>query len=49
MSDESILKSDLLDYSFYDDNHKLVTVLNEDLLKRIFKSDIILLDEKEHR
>lgn len=49
MADETIKKLDLLDYSFYDDNNKLVTVLNEQLLKDIFKSDIILLKETEHR
>ena len=49
MMEENIKKSDLLEYSFYDDSHKLVTVVNEDLLKKIFKSDIILLNETGHK
>ena len=49
MIEETIKKSDLLNYSFYDENHKLVTVVNEDLLKKIFKADIILLNETEHK
>lgn len=49
MSEEIIKKSDLLEYSFYDDNHNLVTVVNEDLLKKVFNADIILLHEYEHK
>lgn len=49
MIEETIKKSDLLNYSFYDEDHKLVTVVNEDLLKKIFKADIIMLNENEHK
>lgn len=50
MEDDVVIKkSELLDYSFYDDNHRLITVVNEDLLKKIFKSDVILLHEYEHK
>ena len=49
MIEETIKKSDLLNYSFYDESHKLVAVINEELLKKIFKADIILLKEIEHK
>lgn len=47
--DEEKLKELLLQYSFYDDQHKLNIVLNENYLKQLFKADIILLDEKQHK
>lgn len=49
MIEETIKKSDLLNYSFYDESHKLVAVVNEDLLKKIFEADIIMLNENEHK
>ena len=45
MIEEMIKKSDLFNYSFYDEEHNLVTVVNEELLKKIFKTDIIILHE----
>ena len=49
MVEEIIKKSDLLDYSFFDDNHNLNVVVNEGLLKKLFEADIILLHEDEHK
>lgn len=49
MEDERINKDDILDYSFYDDQHKLNVVINKEYLKKLFNADIILLDEKTHK
>lgn len=46
---DTINKNDIFNYSFYDDEHKLVTVLNEDKLKQIFNADRIIFNEIEHR
>lgn len=48
VEEEMIKKSDLLEYTFYDENHKLIVVVNEDLLKKMFGADIIMLNENEH-
>lgn len=48
MDEETIKKSDLLDYSFYDESHNLITVVNEAFLKKLFNADIILLHEDEN-
>ena len=42
-------RADLLDYSFYDDTHKVVAVLNERLLKQFLGADEIILKEYEHK
>ena len=34
-----INKEDILDYGFYDENHKYIVKLNEDKLKEIFGKD----------
>ena len=49
MEDIKVNKSDILDYSYYDENNKLVTVLNVDFLKKLFNTDIISLCEIGHR
>ena len=46
---EMIKKSDLLEYTFCDDQQKLNVVLNVEYLKKLFNADIILLEETEHR
>lgn len=46
---EEKLKKLLLQYSFYDDQHKLNIVLNKNYLKELFEADIILLDETQHK
>lgn len=42
-------KSNLLNYSFYDESGELVVVLNNEYIKELFGANKILLDEKEHR
>lgn len=49
MKNDIIEKSNLFQYTFYDEGHKLNVVLNEDYIKEIFEADIVLLDETEHR
>lgn len=50
MSDKNkIDKKDIFQYSFYDDEHKLNVVLNEEYIKEIFDADIVLLKETEHK
>ena len=40
---------DILKYSYYDDTHQLVTVLNEKKLKELFETDILLLNDVEYK
>ena len=40
-----VKRGDLFRYSFYDDNHKVVAVLNVEKLKEILEADILLLEE----
>lgn len=47
--DKEKLKELILQYSFYDEQHKLNVVINTDYLKDLFKADNILLEEIGHR
>ena len=47
--DKEELKEKLMEYSFYDEQHKLNVVLNINCLKQLFNADILLFDEKGHR
>ena len=40
-----VTRGDLFRYSFYDDNRKVVAVLNVEKLKEILGADILLLEE----
>ena len=42
----TISKQDLFEYTYYDDNHSLTAVLNENKIKEILGVDIILLEER---
>lgn len=43
MKEEDLKK--LVNYSFYDEQNQYCVVLNEQYLKKLFKADIILLNE----
>lgn len=47
--DKEKLKELILQYSFYDEQHKLNVVINTDYLKNLFEADNILLEEIGHR
>lgn len=47
--DKEKLKELILQYSFYDEQHKLNVVINTDYLKDLFEADNILLEEISHR
>ncbi len=47
--DKEKLKELILQYSFYDEQHKLNVVINTDYLKDLFEADNILLEEIGHR
>ena len=47
--DKKKLKELILQYSFYDEQHKLNVVINTDYLKDLFEADNILLEEIGHR
>ena len=49
MDMENFLKSNILDYSFYDEQHNLIAVLNKQNLKQLLQVDEILLEEREHK
>lgn len=49
MKNDMIEKSNLFQYTFYDEGHKLNVVLDEDYIKEIFEADIVLLKETEHK
>lgn len=49
MENEKINKSDIFQYTFYDDSHKLNVVLNVDYIKKLFGADIVLLEDNEHK
>lgn len=49
MENEKINKSDIFQYTFYDDNHKLNVVLNVDYIKKLFSADNVLLEDNEHK
>lgn len=42
----AVTKNDLFRYTYYDDNHNLVAVLNKDKIKEILGVDEILLEEE---
>lgn len=42
----TIVKSDLFNYTYYDDNHKLIAILNKDKIREILGVDEILLEEE---
>lgn len=42
-----IKKEEILDYSYYDENGKLIAVLNKEKLKEILKADEIRIGEYE--
>lgn len=42
-------KMKVLEYSYYDESHQLVAVLNRAYLQEVFGADIIVLEEKEHK
>lgn len=46
---ENIDKSNLFNYTFYDDSHNLCVVLNTEYIKQLFEADIVLLEEREHK
>lgn len=46
---EKLNIKELLNYSYYDDSGKLVAVIKEDILKKVFDADIIIFNETEHR
>lgn len=47
--DKEKLKELILQYSFYDEQHKLNVVINTDYLKDLFEADNILLEEIGYR
>lgn len=47
--DKEIKVRDILQYSYYDDQHNLSVVLDVDKIKQLFNADIIKLYEAEHR
>lgn len=47
--DKEKLKELILQYSFYDEQHKLNVVINTDYLKDLFEANNILLEEIGHR
>lgn len=47
--DKEKLRELILQYSFYDEQHKLNVVINTDYLKDLFEADNILLEEIGHR
>jgi hypothetical protein len=49
MEIENFLRNKVLDYSFYDEQHNLIAVLNKQNLKELLKVDEILLEEREHK
>ena len=50
MADNIVInKNDLFKYSFYDEAHDYVFVLNQEYLKELLGADIILLEEIEHK
>lgn len=49
MEENMIKKSEIFNYSFYDDANNLTVVVNEKKLKQIFNADTILLQEYEHK
>lgn len=49
MEIENFLRNKVLDYSFYDEQHNLIAVLNKHNLKELLKVDEILLEEREHK
>ena len=46
---DEIKLEDILNYSFYDEEHKLTVVLNREKLKQLFNADRIIFEEIEHR
>lgn len=49
MVDDSVIKQKLLEYSFYDEQHKLNVLINKNYIKELFGADIILLEETQHK
>lgn len=40
-----LIKEKLLQYGFYDDNHKYTVILNENYLKQLFEADVVAFKE----
>ena len=40
---------DILNYSFYDESHNLVVVVNRNKLKELSNADEVVFQETEHR
>jgi len=49
MVEDSVIKQKLLEYSFYDEQHKLNVLINKNYIKELFGADIILLEETQHK
>lgn len=49
MDIEKFIREKLLDYSFYDEQHNLIAVLNKQNLKELLQVDVIMLEEREHK
>ena len=46
---ESLSKEDLLQYSFYDDDGKVIAVIHENVLKKFLDVDKVIFNEIEHK
>lgn len=46
MENITVNKCDILEYSYYDENHNYIVKLNKNKLKELFKADEIILEEK---
>lgn len=47
MNEQTIIRSDIIKYGYYDESQKYIVVLNKDKLKEIFNADIIKFEEDE--
>lgn len=44
--DKNIKLKDVLRYTYYDDSHKLVAIIDKEKLKKLFDVDIVAFDEE---
>lgn len=45
----AIKRSDLIEYTYYDDDGTLIGVLNKSKLKELIEVDKVILEETEHK
>jgi len=43
---KTVQVKDIVKYTYYDDSHNLVAILDEDKLKEIFDADIVAFNEE---